>query len=79
MWGDIFSETRLDDGLHSIDEQDLAKQQKLIGSMAHLALQGVEGSTTLYKKLSNFVLVGKKQAVTENLEYTVRRTQNTLL
>ena len=46
---DIFSETRLYDGLHSIvektepaDKKDLAKQQRLVGSMAHLALQGVK-------------------------------------
>ena len=43
--GDIFSETRLDDELFSIveknepvDKKDLAKQQRLVGSMAHLAL-----------------------------------------
>ena len=42
--GDIFSETRLDDGLHSIvdknepaDEKDLAKQQRLVGTMNYLA------------------------------------------
>ena len=42
---DIFSETTLDHGLHSVvdkkepaDEKDLAKQQRLIQSMAHLAL-----------------------------------------
>ena len=49
--GNIFSETRLDDGLHSIvekneptEEKDIAKQQRLVGSMAHLALQDLRTS-----------------------------------
>ena len=75
--GDIFSETRLDDGLHSIvdknepsEEKDLAKQQRLIGSMAHLSLQAMEGYLALYKKLSIYVQAGIGQPATLNTDWT---------
>ena len=75
--GDIFSKPRLFDGLHSVvdkneptNEKDLAKQQRLIGSMAHLALQGVKNFTLLYKKLNNFLLRNIGEALTKNPDYT---------
>merc|ERR1712055_779003 len=47
--GDIFADTRLDDGLHAIvdkdstsEEKKLAKQQKTKGAIAHLTLQAME-------------------------------------
>ena len=47
--GDIFAETRLDDGLHAIvtkdstsEERLLVKQQKIMGAVAHLTLLAKE-------------------------------------
>ena len=63
--GEIFGDTKLDDGLHSIvekgdsqEEKDLAKLQKAFGSMGHLALKAMEGYAGLYKKLEDFVNTG---------------------
>ena len=50
-------------------EKDLAKQQRLIGSMAHLALQSVENFTTLYLKLNDLVLSIIGVAETSNPDY----------
>ena len=56
--GDIFSETRLNDGLFAIvdknepaKDKDPAKQQRLIFSLTHLASQGVENFSILYQQL----------------------------
>ena len=59
--GEIFSETKLDDGLHSIvdrnessEEKDLARFQKTFGSIGHLVLKTLEGYGTMYHKLEDF-------------------------
>ena len=59
--GEIFSKTKLDDGLHSIvdrnessEEKDLAKYQKTFGSIGHLVLKTLEGYGTMYHKLDEF-------------------------
>ena len=51
------------------EEKDLAKQQRLVGSMAHLALQGVGNFSLFYLKLNLFVLRSIVEAVTSNPEY----------
>ena len=75
--GDVFSETRLDDGLHSIvdknetpEEKDLVRQQKTVGAVAHLTLQGMEGYAKLYNKLYDFVLAGIGPPKTTNPDWT---------
>ena len=75
--GDVFSDTRLDDGLHSIvsknesaEEKELIKQQKIAGAVAHLTLQGMEGYARLYNKMTEFVLAGIGQPKTVNPNYT---------
>ena len=52
--GDVFADTRLDDGLHAIVDKDssteekrLAKQQRTMGALAHLTLQAMENYTIL--------------------------------
>ena len=74
--GDIFSDTRLDDGLHSsvennepAGEKDLAKQWRIVVSMVQPALQSVENFTTLFLKLIDFVLGIIGLAETSNPEY----------
>ena len=61
----MFADTQLDDGLHSIvdkdvtaEEKELSKQQKTLGAIAHLSLQGMEGYSCLYKRLNDLVLTG---------------------
>ena len=60
--GEIFSETRLDDGLHSIvdksesaEEKDLTKYQKIFGSIGHLTLKTIEGYGTMYNKFDDYI------------------------
>ena len=60
--GEIFADTRLDDGLHSIvetnettEEKELAKLQKLQGSTAHLSLKAMEGFVSTYDKIKHFL------------------------
>ena len=61
--GDIFAETRLDDGLHAIVDKDTSteekkqsKQQKTMGAIAHLSLLSMENYSTLYKKITNMYM-----------------------
>ena len=75
--GEIFGDTKLDDGLHSIvdrsesqEEKDLVKLQRAFGSIGHLALKAMEGYATLYKKLEDFVNAGIGEPRGENPEYT---------
>jgi hypothetical protein len=75
--GDVFSETRLGDGLHSIvdknetpEEKDLARQQKTFGVVAHRTLQGMEGYANLYKKMADFVVAGIGPPKTINPDWT---------
>ena len=76
--GDVFSETRIDDGLHDIvdskydppAEKELAKQQKTFGAVGHLTLQAMEGYAKLYSKLADFVLGEIGDPNTENPDYT---------
>ena len=60
--GEVFSETKLDDGLHSIVDKDLsksegqlAKNQRVLGAIGHLSLSAMESYGTLYGKISNLV------------------------
>ena len=60
--GEIFADTKLDDGLHSIvesndssEDKELTKLQKLQGSTAHLALRSMEGFVTTYEKVQTFI------------------------
>ena len=60
--GEVFSDTKVDDGLHSIveskesnEERELTKLQKLQGSTAHLALYALEGFKSKYERLQNFI------------------------
>ena len=73
--GDVFADTRLDDGLHSIvdkevttEEKEWARQQKTVGAMAHLTLQAMEGYSVLYKKLTDLFNAGIGQPNTANPE-----------
>ena len=53
--GDVFADTRLDDGLHAIvdkdfsssEEKKLIKHQRTMGAVAHLTLQALENYSTL--------------------------------
>ena len=65
--GEVFSETKLDDGLHSVVAKDLTKtegmlkkNQRVLGSVAHLSLSAVESYGRIYGKISDLVtgLVG---------------------
>ena len=65
--GEVFSETKLDDGLHSVVAKDLTKtegmlkkNQRVLGSIAHLSLSAVESYGRIYGKISDLVtgLVG---------------------
>ena len=75
--GEIFADTKLDDGLHSIvdrsdtnDEKDLIKQQRTFGSLAHLALKAMEGYAIIYKKLDSYVNAGIGAPKEVNPEWT---------
>ena len=75
--GEIFGDTRLDDGLHSLvdksesqEEKDLVKLQRAFGSVGHLALKAMEGYADIYKKLEQFVNVGIGPPRDQNPDYT---------
>ena len=75
--GDVFADTRLDDGLHAIvdkdstsEEKKLAKQQKTMGAIAHLTLQAMENYTILYKKIEELVMWSIGDPRDENSEWT---------
>ena len=75
--GDVFADTRLDDGLHAIvdkdstsEEKKLAKQQKTMGAIAHLTLQAMENYATLYKKVEELVMWSIGDPRDENSEWT---------
>ena len=61
--GDVFADTRLDDGLHAIvdkdfsssEEKKLIKHQRTMGAIAHLTLQALENYSTLYEKIKELV------------------------
>merc|ERR1711888_456478 len=61
--GDVFADTRLDEGLHAIVDKDssssegkkLIKQQRTMGAIAHLTLQTLENYSRLYEKTSQLV------------------------
>ena len=62
---DVLADTRLDEGLYSIvdkdvtaEEKELSKQQKTLGAIGHLNLQGMEGYSCLYNKLNDLALDG---------------------
>ena len=59
--GDVFADTKLDDGLYSLvdkketnDEKDLVKSQRVYGSIGHLSLKALEGYAEVYKKIDSF-------------------------
>ena len=60
--GDIFAESKLDDGLHSIvnkgessADKDLIRSQRVLGSIGHLALNAMESYGSFYHKIIQFV------------------------
>ena len=61
--GDVFADTRLDEGLHAIVDKDssssegkkLIKQQRTMGAIAHLTLQALENYSKLYEETSQLV------------------------
>ena len=74
--GEVFSDTKVDDGLHSIveskesnEEKELTKLQKLQGSTVHLALYDLEGFKTKYEKLQNFIDSWVGNPAKENPEF----------
>ena len=59
--GDVFADTKLDDGLYSlvdkketVEEKDLVKSQRIYGSIGHLSLKALEGYAEVYKKIDSF-------------------------
>ena len=59
--GEVFADTKLDDGLHSIvdkkethDEKDLNKSQRIYGCIGHLSLKAMEGYAAIYAKVQEF-------------------------
>ena len=75
--GDVFADTRLDDGLHAIvdkdssaEEKKLAKQQRTMGALAHLTLQAMENYSILYKKVEGLVMWSIGDPSDENSEWT---------
>ena len=75
--GDIFADTRLDDGLHAIvnkdssaEEKKLAKQQRTMGSIAHLTLQAMESYTTIYSKMEQLAMWCIGKPCEENPQWT---------
>ena len=59
--GEVFADTKLDDGLHSIvdkkethEEKDLVKSQRIYGSIGHLSLKAMEGYAGIYEKIQVF-------------------------
>ena len=60
--GEVFAESKLDDGLYSIvnkhdvnDDKDLVKSQRTLGSVGHLSLSALDNFGRLYKNLGEFV------------------------
>ena len=76
--GDVFADTRLDEGLHAIvdkdssssEEKKLIKHQRTMGAVAHLTLQALENYSTLYEKIKQLVTwcIGKPCA--KNSQWT---------
>ena len=68
--GEVFAETKLDDGLQSIVDKDtsksktesqLVRNQRVLGAIGHLSLSAIESYGTLYGKISSLVrgLIGE--------------------
>ena len=60
--GEIFSDTKIDEGLHSVldknetkEEKELSKLQRRQGCTAHLSLKAMEGFTRSYEKVKDFI------------------------
>ena len=60
--GEVFADSKLDDGLHSIvnkhdvpEDKDLVRSQKTFGSIGHLCLTALESFGRIYKTLGEFV------------------------
>jgi len=76
--GDVFSDTRLDEGLLAIVEKDssssegkkLIKQQRTMGAIAHLTLQALENYSRLYEKTSQLVTWCIGQPCDKNTQWT---------
>ena len=80
--GEAFADTKLDDGLHSIvdktesqEEKDLIKMQRVMGAMGHLTLKAMEGYSTVYKKLMEFVNAGLGSPELKNPAYQGEQDQ----
>ena len=75
--GEVFAESKLDDGLHSIvnkhdvpEDKDLIKTQKTLGSVGHLALTALESFGRIYKTLGEFVSSNLGPPERENPDWT---------
>ena len=76
--GDVFADTRLDEGLNAIVDKDssssegkkLIKQQKTMGAIAHLALQTLENYSKLYEKTSYLLKSCIGNPCVKNTEWT---------
>ena len=74
--GEALADTKLDDGLYPIvdkfvsqEEKDLIKMQRIMGAMGHLTLKAMEGYSTIYGKLTEFVNVGLGSPELKNPAY----------
>ena len=82
--GEAFADTKLDYGLHSIvdktesqEEKDLIKMQRVMGAMGHLTLKAMEGYSTVYNKLTEFVNAGIGSLNSRTLPIRESRTPST--
>ena len=74
--GEIFGESKLDDGLYSIveydmpEDRDLVKSQRRMGSIGHLSLRALDNFGRLYKLLGEFVSSNLGPPEKENPDWT---------
>ena len=75
--GEVFADSKLDDGLHSIvnkhdvpEDKDLVRSQKTFGSIGHLCLTALESFGRIYKTLGEFVSSNLGPPETVNPEWT---------
>ena len=74
--GEVFAESKLDDGLYSIvkhdmpEDRDLVKSQRRMASIGHLSLRALDNFGRLYKLLGEFVSSNLGPPEKENPDWT---------
>ena len=85
--GEIFSDTKIDEGLHSVvdknetkEERELSKLQRRQGCTAHLSLKAMEGFARSYEKVKDFITywIGYPADTNQNFDTSLPPSESNL-